>query len=550
MEDSLKKITRALLSVSDKTGLVEFAQTLAKHQIELLSTGGTAKLLREAGLAVRDVSEVTGFPEMLDGRVKTLHPKVHGGILGIRDNAEHRAKMTEHDISPIDLVVVNLYPFRQTIQKPNVALEEAIENIDIGGPAMIRSAAKNHHDVAVVVDPSDYAMLAALLDAHHGALPQNIRYQLALTAFRHTASYDKEIARFLWSRQASNLDLALGADSKAQTALPTEIELDLQQVASLRYGENPHQRAGLYRIAGSTEQGVANAEQLQGKELSYNNLIDTDAAWELVLELKRLHLREWRAKGATDASQLPHACAIIKHTNPCGVGIASSALDAFHKAKATDPVSAFGGIIAFTNVVDEAAAQEIAEMFAEVIIAPDFTEGARTVLAAKKNLRVLRMGDTLSDPHALEIRKISGGVLVQEKDAELLDEEQFNIVTDRKPTPAELRALRFAWAICKHVKSNAIVYAKETQLIGVGAGQTSRVDSVKFGAAKAQLELAGSVLASDAFFPFRDGVDEAVKHGITAIIQPGGSMRDKEAIAAANEHGVAMVLTGMRHFKH
>ncbi len=550
MDTSLKPITRALISVSDKAGLAEFAQTLVKHKIELISTGGTAKLLREAGLTVRDVSDLTGFPEMLDGRVKTLHPKVHGGILGIRDNEEHRAKMAEHDIVPIDLVVVNLYPFRQTIQKSDVTLAEAIENIDIGGPAMIRSASKNHHDVAVVVDPNDYALVAAMLDSHHGALPQNIRYQLALTAFRHTASYDKEIARFLWSRQASNLDLAMGTEVKEQPELPDEIELDLRKAAGLRYGENPHQRAALYRVAGSDEQGVANAEQLQGKELSYNNLIDSDGAWELVMELKRMQLRELRSKGATDLSRLPHACAIIKHTNPCGVGVADAPLAAFQKAKATDPVSAFGGIIAFSNLVDEAAAKEIAEMFAEVIIAPDFTEGARGVLAAKKNLRVLRMGEVMSNPHALEFRKISGGVLVQEKDAELLDEEKFEIVSDRKPNPAELRALRFAWAICKHVKSNAIVYAKETQLIGVGAGQMSRVDSVKFGAAKAQLDLRGSVLASDAFFPFRDGIDEAARHGITAVIQPGGSMRDKESIEAANEHGLAMVLTGMRHFKH
>lgn len=549
-EQSLQKINRALISVSDKTGLVEFAQTLAKHQVELISTGGTAKLLREAALAVRDVSEVTGFPEMLDGRVKTLHPKVHGGILGIRANAEHQAKMTEHGIVPIDLVVVNLYPFRQTIQKPVVSLEEAIENIDIGGPAMIRSAAKNHHDVAVVVDPSDYEMIAALLNAHHGALPLNIRYHLALTAFRHTASYDKEIARFLWSRQVGNLEIALGAESKAQSDLPNEIELDLRKVASLRYGENPQQRAGLYSISGSNEKGVANAEQLQGKELSYNNLIDSDAAWELVMELKQLYVRESRSKGAADLSQLPHTCAIIKHTNPCGVGVAASPLEAFHKAKATDPVSAFGGIIAFSNEVDMAAAKEIAEMFAEVIIAPEFSAEARAVLAAKKNLRVLRMGELMGDPKSLEVRKIGGGVLVQDKDAELLHEENFEIVTERKPTPAELRALRFAWAICKHVKSNAIIYAKESQLVGVGAGQMSRVDSVKFGAAKAQLDLSGSVLASDAFFPFRDGIDEAAKHGITAIIQPGGSMRDKEAIEAANEQGLAMMFTGMRHFKH
>jgi phosphoribosylaminoimidazolecarboxamide formyltransferase/IMP cyclohydrolase len=550
VEDSLKKITRALVSVSDKTGLVEFAQKLTRHNVELVSTGGTAKLLRENGLNVRDVSDLTGFPEMLDGRVKTLHPKVHGGILGIRDNAEHQAKMQEHGIAPIDLVVVNLYPFRQTIQKPNVTMEEAIENIDIGGPAMIRSASKNHHDVAVVVDPNDYEMVAAMLDAHHGALPYVVRYQLALTAFRHTAGYDKEIARFLWARRPDNIDVALGDTAQDQHEMPDEIELNLQKAMGLRYGENPHQRAALYKLAGSEEHGVATAEQLQGKELSYNNLLDTDAAWELVMELHRLHLREQRAKGAINNHDLPHTCAIIKHTNPCGVGVSNSALDAFQRAKSTDPVSAFGGIIAFSGLVDEATAKEIAEMFAEVIIAPDFTEDAKKILAAKKNLRVLRMGDDNRIATHLELRRISGGVLIQERDAELLDEEKFEIVTDRKPTPAELRALRFAWAICKHVKSNAIVYAAEHQLAGVGAGQMSRVDSVKLGASKAQLPLTGTVLASDAFFPFRDGLDEAAKHGITAVIQPGGSVRDKEVIEAANEHGIAMVFTGMRHFKH
>jgi phosphoribosylaminoimidazolecarboxamide formyltransferase/IMP cyclohydrolase len=549
-DSSLKKITRALVSVSDKTGLIEFAQQLAAHNIELVSTGGTAKLLRENGLNVRDVSDLTGFPEMLDGRVKTLHPKVHGGILGIRDNVEHQAKMQEHDIAPIDLVVVNLYPFRQTIQRPDVTMEEAIENIDIGGPAMIRSASKNHHDVAVVVDPNDYEMVAAMLDAHHGALPYVVRYQLALTAFRHTAGYDKEIARFLWARRPDNIDVALGDTAKDQHEMPDEIELNLRKATGLRYGENPHQRAALYKIAGSEEHGVATAEQLQGKELSYNNLLDTDAAWELVMELHRLHLREQRAKGAISNHDLPQTCAIIKHTNPCGVGVSNTALDAFQRAKSTDPVSAFGGIIAFSGLVGEATAKEIAEMFAEVIIAPDFTEDAQKVLAAKKNLRVLRMGDDNRIATHLELRRISGGVLVQERDAELLDEEKFEIVTDRKPTPAELRSLRFAWAICKHVKSNAIVYAAEHQLVGVGAGQMSRVDSVKLGASKAQLPLQGTVLASDAFFPFRDGLDEAAKHGITAVIQPGGSVRDKEVIEAANEHGIAMVFTGMRHFKH
>jgi phosphoribosylaminoimidazolecarboxamide formyltransferase / IMP cyclohydrolase len=543
--ESLKKITRALISVSDKRGLVEFARKLAERGVEIVSTGGTAKLLRENGVDARDVSDLTGFPEMLDGRVKTLHPKVHGGILGVRSNEEHRARMLEHGIEPIDLVVVNLYPFRQTIQKPNVTMEEAVENIDIGGPAMIRSAAKNHNDVAVVVDPDDYDMVASEID-QLGGLTFDLRFRLAVTAFKHTADYDKEIARFLASKQATQMDIF---------GLPDAIEMNLRKMTGLRYGENPHQRAALYKIAGSAEHGVATAEQLQGKELSYNNLIDSDAAWELVAEIHRAHLLDARARGAAGAvGDIPHTCAIIKHTNPCGVGVAANPAEAFARAKATDPVSAFGGIIAFSGLVDETAAKEIAEMFAEVIIAPDFTAGAKQSLSAKKNLRVLRMGELITDrgPRGadLELRKISGGVLVQDRDAELLDEEKFQIVSDRKPTQSELRALRFAWAVCKHVKSNAIVYAAENQLIGVGAGQMSRVDSVRVGAMKAQLPLAGSVLASDAFFPFRDGVDEAAKHGVTAVIQPGGSVRDKDVIEAANEHNLAMVFTGMRHFKH
>jgi phosphoribosylaminoimidazolecarboxamide formyltransferase/IMP cyclohydrolase len=544
-EQSLKKISRALISVSDKRGLVEFARKLAGRGVEIISTGGTAKLLRENGIEARDVSDLTGFPEMLDGRVKTLHPKVHGGILGVRSNQEHNAKMREHGIEPIDLVVVNLYPFRQTIQKSDVTMEEVIENIDIGGPAMIRSAAKNHNDVAVVVDPDDYPMVAYELDQLDGGLTLDIRYRLAVTAFKHTADYDRDIARFLASKESTQTDL-LG--------LPDAIDINLRKMRRLRYGENPHQRAALYKIAGSTERGVATAEQLQGKELSYNNLIDSDAAWELIAELHRMHLLDARAKGAIEPRDLPHACAIIKHTNPCGVGVASNPAEAFARAKATDPVSAFGGIIAFSGAVDETAAGEIAEMFAEVIIAPDFTEGAKQVLAAKKNLRVLKMGASIADQGSrapdFEIRRISGGALVQDRDAELLDEEKFGIVSDRKPTQSEMRALRFAWAVCKHVKSNAIVYAAENQLIGVGAGQMSRVDSVRIGAMKAQLPLAGGVLASDAFFPFRDGVDEAAKHGVTAVIQPGGSVRDKEVIEAANEHKLAMVFTGMRHFKH
>lgn len=542
--NQLKKISRALISVSDKTGLIDFAKQLARHNIDIISTGGTAKILRESGLNVRDVSDLTGFPEMLDGRVKTLHPKVHGAILGIRDNHEHSEKMREYGIEAIDLVVVNLYPFQQTIEKPGATLSEAIENIDIGGPAMIRSAAKNHNDVAVVVDPGDYSVVGATLNEHGGALPLEMRYRLAVRAFEHTAGYDRGIARFLSSKQAGQ------TSDQNHAGLPDHLKLDLVKRAGLRYGENPHQRAALYSIAGSDEQGVATAEQLQGKELSYNNLIDSDAAWELVMEIHRIHARGTRDNGVTITSGIPHTCAIIKHTNPCGVGVASTALESFTKAKATDPVSAFGGIIAFSNIVDGEAAKATAEMFAEVIIAPDFSDDARKILSAKKNLRVLRMGQNSEPSKHLEFRRISGGVLAQDRDAELIDEDRFEIVSERKPAPSELHALRFAWAICKHVKSNAIVYAVENQLVGVGAGQMSRVDSVKIGAMKAHLSLAGSVLASDAFFPFRDGVDEAAQYGVTAVIQPGGSVRDKETIEAANQHKLAMVFTGIRHFKH
>ncbi len=536
----LKKITRALISVSNKDGIIELAQTLVQHNIEIVSTGGTSKILRENNLTVRDISDLTGFPEMMDGRVKTLHPKVHGGLLHIRSNAEHVAQAQAHGILPIDLVIINLYPFRETIAKPDVKLEDAIENIDIGGPAMIRSASKNHNDVAVVVEPHDYAKIIAQLNANDGSLTQDLRYELAVTAFRHTAAYDRDIAKFL------------GAVNQPKTEeTPDEITLELTKLAGLRYGENPHQKAALYTIDGNNERGIARAEQLQGKELSYNNLLDSDAAWNLALEIYYAQARDAKSRGSLDSIGLPHTCAIIKHTNPCGVGIGATSTEAFINAKATDPVSAFGGIIACTKTVDEDGAKAMAELFAEVIIAPEFTPEAQAVFAAKKNLRILQMGaiPAVKDTY-FELRRISGGVLMQESDNELIDEEKFQIVTERKPTTSEINALRFAWAICKHVKSNAIVYAKENQLVGVGAGQMSRIDSVKFGAIKAQLPIPGSVLASDAFFPFRDGVDEAAKHGITAIIQPGGSVRDAESIQAANEHGIAMVFAGMRHFKH
>ncbi len=552
MDSSLKKINRALISVSDKRNLVEFANALVHHEVEILSTGGTARLLRSNRIPVVDVSEITGFPEMLDGRVKTLHPKVHGAILGVRANASHSTQMSDHGMTPIDLVVVNLYPFRETVAKPDAAIEDAIENIDIGGPALIRSAAKNHDDVAIVVDPNDYEMVTALLEAHSGALPQVIRYQLALSAFRHTAAYDRDIAAFLWSRHPDNADVSLGEPGVESAQLPSEIELCLNKVKELRYGENPHQRGALYQLRDASDTGIATSEQLQGKELSYNNLLDADAAWELILELRRLFLTGQIAKGSTDPAQLPHACAIIKHTNPCGVGIARTARAAFLRAKETDPVSAFGGIIAFSRLVDLETAKEIAEMFAEVIIAPQFSDDAREVLSAKKNLRVLKTAIGHHPANAVrELKRIGGGgVLIQDRDALLFDRENLKTVTDREPTDTELRGLRFAWAICKHVKSNAIVYANDGQLIGVGAGQMSRIDSVRLGATKAQLPVEGSVLASDAFFPFRDGIDEVAKLGVTAVIQPGGSLRDKEVIAAANEHDIAMVFTGMRHFKH
>jgi len=521
----LKTVQRALISVSDKTGILEFAAHLQSHDIEIVSTGGTAAMLRHAGLEVRDISDLTGFPEILGGRVKTLHPKVHGGILSIRDNIEHRQQVSENEIEYIDMVVVNLYPFQQTVAKSDVTAEEAIENIDIGGPSMIRSAAKNFHDVAVVTAPDDYQAIARELAANDGNLSLATRFRLAQRAFETTAQYDAAIAGFLLD--SMNLqDDSLQVEKKNE--LPTRLTIFARQQMGLRYGENPHQRAALY-VTGA-EQGIARAEQLQGKELSFNNLIDLEAAWSLV----------------TDFSDT--ACCIIKHTNPCGAALGADVREAFEKAKATDPVSAFGGIIGFNRPVTGAAAEAIAGTFFEAIVAPDYDPQALDIFRSKKNLRVMRT--QASGGEQYDIRAISGGLLVQDKDRGVIDEAQLNIVSERQPTAEEMRALRFAWVICKHVKSNAIVYAREGQLVGAGAGQMSRVDSVKIGAMKAQLPLAGTVLASDAFFPFRDGIDEAAKAGITAVIQPGGSVRDEEVIVAANEHNLAMALTGMRHFKH
>jgi phosphoribosylaminoimidazolecarboxamide formyltransferase/IMP cyclohydrolase len=510
----MRAIKRALISVSDKTGIIDFARELKRFNVEIISTGGTARALRDAGIDVRDISDVTGFPEMMDGRVKTLHPRVHGGLLALRDNPEHVAAMQEHGIEPIDMVVVNLYPFAETISRAGVTREEAIEQIDIGGPAMIRSAAKNSSDVAVVVDPTQYPLLIEELRENAGSMSIPVLQSLAAQAFQHTAQYDSVVSSYL---------------SGSSNTLAATLTSTLTKITDLRYGENPHQVAALYRT--SSGGGLASAEILSGKEMSFNNYVDAEAAWQLVCDFRDT------------------ACAIIKHTNPAGVGLGETPAAAYTKALATDPVSAFGGIVAFNRTVDSAAAQEVTKIFTEVVIAPDYDAAALQLLQSKKNLRVIRLRAT-AGTEQLEFRQISGGVLVQTKDVHELRKEDLKVVTERQPTDEEIRALLFAWTVCKHTKSNAIVYARVDQTVGVGAGQMSRVDSVKIGAMRAQLPVAGSVLASDAFFPFRDGLDEAARHGITAVIEPGGSVRDDEVIAAANEHGLAMVFTGVRHFKH
>jgi phosphoribosylaminoimidazolecarboxamide formyltransferase/IMP cyclohydrolase len=510
----MRAIKRALISVSDKTGIIDFARELKRFNVEIISTGGTARALRDAGIDVRDISDVTGFPEMMDGRVKTLHPRVHGGLLALRDNPEHVAAMQEHGIEPIDMVVVNLYPFAETISRAGVTREEAIEQIDIGGPAMIRSAAKNSSDVAVVVDPTQYPLLIEELRENAGSMSIPVLQSLAAQAFQHTAQYDSVVSSYL---------------SGSSNTLAATLTSTLTKITDLRYGENPHQVAALYRT--SSGGGLASAEILSGKEMSFNNYVDAEAAWQLVCDFRDT------------------ACAIIKHTNPAGVGLGETPAAAYTKALATDPVSAFGGIVAFNRTVDSAAAQEVTKIFTEVVIAPDYDAAALQLLQTKQNLRVIRLRAT-AGTEQLEFRQISGGVLVQTKDVHELRKEDLKVVTERQPTDEEIRALLFAWTVCKHTKSNAIVYARVDQTVGVGAGQMSRVDSVKIGAMRAQLPVAGSVLASDAFFPFRDGLDEAARHGITAVIEPGGSVRDDEVIAAANEHGLAMVFTGVRHFKH
>ena len=524
------QIRRALLSVTDKTGLVEFAQALAGFGVELVSTGGTARVLREAGLAIKDISDLTGFPEMLDGRVKTLHPKVHGGLLYKRGNAEHEAAVAAHGIEPIDMVVVNLYAFEKTANQPEVAFGHLIENIDIGGPSMVRSAAKNFEDVAIVTRVADYPALIEELKANDGSLTRETRWRLARQAFALTAAYDTAIA--------NTLDLIEEAPEPSASAapqapsLPATLRINLPLAQPLRYGENPHQRAALY--ADGSGLGIAGATQLQGKELSFNNLVDLDACWELAQEFP---------SGDSD----PAVVVIVKHTNPCGAATGATVLEAFQKALTCDPVSAYGGVIGINRAVDGEAAAEIAKLFVEAIAAPAFTPEARLALAAKKNLRLVEVH---SAPPRPVVKHVSGGLLLQDADTARVTESELKVATWRPPTAEELRSLLFAWRVCKHVKSNAIVYARDGQTLGVGAGQMSRVDAARFGAMKAVLPLKGCVAASDAYFPFPDGLEAVAAAGATAVIQPGGSVRDQEVIDAADRLGMAMVFTGIRHFRH
>ena len=549
--NELRKIKRALISVSDKAGILEFAKHLREFGVEIISTGGTARNLRENGIEVLEVADITDFPEMMDGRVKTLHPKIHGAFLALRDNENHARSMTEHGIEPIDLVVVNLYPFQETIAKEDVSLAEAVENIDIGGPAMIRSASKNWRDVAVVTDAKLYESVSQELRETGGSLSLKTRQRLATLAYTRTASYDLAISAYL-AKQLSTEDLGFlepfnplgnliiieSADIFDETVeedgddLPDFETIELEKAADLRYGENPHQKAALYESNESG--GIAKAEQLHGKEMSFNNYVDAEAAWNLVQDFDEL------------------AVAIIKHTNPSGLGTGSSNEEAYARALSTDPVSAFGGIVAFNRKVEAAVAKSVNEVFTEVVVAPDFDADALEIFKRKKNLRVLRV-EKCESTNNLEYKQISGGFLVQSKDIHRVSESELNFVTERKPTDEEIRALLLAWKVCKHVKSNAIVFANENRTIGVGAGQMNRVDSVRIAAMRAErfdLPLKNSVVASDAFFPFRDNVDEAASFGISAIIQPGGSIKDNESIEAANEHNIAMVFTGFRHFKH
>ena len=521
-------IKTALLSVSDKTGLVEFARGLTSFGVALLSTGGTAKLLRDSGIGVTEVSDHTGFPEMLDGRVKTLHPKIHGGILARRDLATHADALRGAGITTIDLVVVNLYPFSQAVARADCTLEDAIENIDIGGPAMVRSAAKNHAHVAVVTDPADYAAILAEMSAAGGAVGETTRFRLAQKAFSHTAAYDGAISNYL---------TALGSDG-ARAAFPRRLNLNFELTQALRYGENPHQSAAFYKDLDPAPGSLARYAQLQGKELSYNNIADADAAWECVKSF--------------DSVGNNAACVIVKHANPCGVAVAADPLAAYRLAFATDPTSAFGGIIAFNRELDAATAAAVAEQFVEVLIAPQVNVAALAVLAKKENVRVLEV-PLAPGANAYEMKRVGGGLLVQTADNFSVSAADLKIVTKVKPTPQQTDDLLFAWRVAKFVKSNAIVFCGNGRTLGVGAGQMSRIDSARIAAIKAQhagLALAGSVVASDAFFPFRDGLDVVAEAGAVAVIQPGGSLRDEEVIAAADERGIAMVFTGHRHFRH
>ena len=509
----MAQIRRVLISVTDKTGILDFARALVQLGAELISTGGTARMIREAAIAVQDVSDVTGFPEMLDGRVKTLHPKIHGGILAIRGKAEHIRAIGEHGIAPIDMVIVNLYRFEEAAAKTDARMEDLIENIDIGGPAMIRSAAKNYHDVAVVVSPADYEGILSELRSNGGSLSAESHWRLAKKAFRTTADYDAAI-----SARLEQID--------APGPLPLDLALRAPKLMDLRYGENPHQQAALYGHRGA---GIAGAKQLHGRELSYNNLVDLDAAYQLAVEFTA------------------PAVAIIKHTNPCGCAEQDSLAEAYRKALECDPVSAYGGVIGINRTVDEETAREIAKLFVEAVAAPDYSPEALAILTARRNLRLMRV-HSVDDP--LVVKSISGGYLAQTADRGTPELAKTVVKSQRQPTDEEWKALAFGWKVAKHVKSNAIVYARAGQVVGVGAGQMSRVDAARFGAMKAILPLAGTVVASDAFFPFADGVEEAAKHGATAFIEPGGSMRDSDVIAAADRLGVAMVFTGVRHFRH
>ncbi|EGR1752455.1 TPA: bifunctional phosphoribosylaminoimidazolecarboxamide formyltransferase/IMP cyclohydrolase [Vibrio parahaemolyticus] len=529
--NNARPIRRALISVSDKTGIVEFAQALAERGVDILSTGGTARLLAEQGIAVTEVSDYTGFPEMMDGRVKTLHPKVHGGVLGRRGQDDD--VMAKHGINPIDIVVVNLYPFAETVAKDGCTLADAVENIDIGGPTMVRSAAKNHKDVTIVVNASDYDRVIAEMDANDKSLTLETRFDLAIAAFEHTAAYDGMIANYFGTMVPSYGENKEGDE---ESKFPRTFNQQFEKKQDMRYGENSHQAAAFYVEANPQEASVSTARQIQGKALSYNNIADTDAALECVKEFNE------------------PACVIVKHANPCGVALGKDILEAYNRAYQTDPTSAFGGIIAFNQELDAETATAIVErQFVEVIIAPSVSTEAIEVVAAKKNVRLLECGEWSTKTTGFDVKRVNGGLLVQDRDQGMVSLDDLKVVSKRQPTEEELKDALFCWKVAKYVKSNAIVYAKGDMTIGVGAGQMSRVYSAKIAGIKAAdegLEVAGSVMASDAFFPFRDGIDAAAEAGIKCVIQPGGSMRDDEVIAAADEHGMAMIFTGMRHFRH